>query len=192
MFAGSSSLRAAVCALALVGAAGCDVGVFSGPGESGDDDDDDGDDGDGGGNPANRPDAFPAENIICLTEFIVSGTITHDVLPAGGSCDAAGTWSLTVSSPTADDDHPGCDQAPGDEDFTIQLSRTEGEIIYDAVDLEDESRVWTVQVSDKGGSCSASFRHDLGGGAQWDLISTEQSPGGPIDGTAQYEMREIE
>ena len=179
-------------AVLLAGTVGCDVGAFNGPGSSDDDGDDDGDDDDddGDGNPANRPDAFPAENIICATEFSVTGSVTHDLLP-GESCDAAGTWSLSISGPTPDDDHPGCDQAPSSESFNIQLSHTEGEI-YNAVDLDDESRAWTVQIHDKGGSCAATFVHDLGGGAQWDLIPTEQSPGGPLDGTGQYEMRTVE
>ncbi|HUS65274.1 MAG TPA: hypothetical protein VMZ28_12055 [Kofleriaceae bacterium] len=177
-------------ALLLAGTAGCDVGAFSGPGGGGDDDGDDDDgDGGGGGNP-DRPDAFPAENIVCSTEFSVTGSVSHDLIP-GESCDAAGTWSLSISGPTPDDDHPGCDQAPDAEEFTVRLSHTEGEI-YDAVDQDDESRVWTVQIHDKGGSCAATFVTDMGGGAQWDLIPTEQSPGGPLDGTAQYEMRTVE
>ena len=175
-------------ALLLAGTAGCDVGAFSAPGGGGDDSDDDDDD--GGGDPADRPDAFPAENIICSTEFSVTGSVSHDVIP-GESCDAAGTWSLSVSGPTPDDDHPACDEAPGEENFTIQLSHTEGEI-YDAVDLEDDGRTWLVQIHDKGGSCAATFVYDMGGGAQWDLIPTEQSPGGPLDGTGQYEMRSVE
>jgi hypothetical protein len=64
-----------------------------------------------------------------------------------------------------------------------------GEGEYSAADNEDGGRTWTVQIRDKGGSCSATFKMDLGGGIEWALIPSEDGADGPLHGTARFEKR---
>ena len=172
--------------LGLVLASACGVG--SAPG-GGDDDSDDGDSGDdGSGDGADAPDAFPAEPILCATEYTVVGNdVAHDVIPGEG-CEGSGNWTITVGEATPDTEYTGCAEAPTDESFNLQVSAL-GEGEYSASDNEDGGRTWTVQIRDKGGSCSATFEWDMGGGIEWALIPSEDGADGPLHGTARFEKR---
>lgn len=161
-------------------------GVGSAPG--GGDDDESGDSGDSGDGSGDSPDAFPPEPILCATEYTVTGNdLNHTVTP-GESCEGSGTWSIAVGAPTPDTEYTGCSEAPGDATFNLQVVAA-GEGVYDASDLDDEGRSWTVNIRDKGGSCSATFKMDLGGGLEWALIPSENGPDGPLHGTARLEKR---
>jgi hypothetical protein len=163
-------------------ATGCGVG-----GIAGDDDESGGDGSDGGGGDPDSPDAFPAEPILCATKYTVTGDVQHSITP-GESCEGSGQWNVTVGTPVPDEEYTGCAEAPGEESFTFQVAMVAE--VYEATDLDDGGRVWTVQIRDKGGSCSATFKHDLGGGIEWALIPGEDGPDGPLDGTARFEKRE--
>jgi hypothetical protein len=161
----------------------CGVGIAPG----GDDDStDDGDgSGDGSGDGADAPDAFPAEPILCATEYTVVGNdLSHTVIP-GESCEGSGTWSISVGDAVPDAEYTGCADAPGEQSFSLQVTAA-GEGVYTAT---DNARQWTVEIRDKGGSCAATFELDLGGGAEWALIPSENGPDGPLHGTARFEKR---
>lgn len=177
-----STLAALLFGLSL--ATACGVGAIAG----GDDDESDDGSDDGSGDGVEAPDAIPPEPILCATEYTVTGgDLQHTVIP-GESCDGSGTWTITVGEPVPDSEYTGCGEAPGEETFNISVVK-EGEV-YAATDLDDGSRAWSVQIRDKGGSCSASFSFDLGGGIEWSLIPSEEGPDGPLDGTARFEKRE--
>ena len=169
--------------LGLSMTAACGVGTAPGGGDD-DGSDDSGDSGDG----SDSPDAFPAEPILCATKYTVTGNdLSHTVTP-GESCEGSGTWSIAVGTPTPDPEYTGCSEAPGDATFNLEVVAA-GEGAYTASDLDDGGRTWTVDIRDKGGSCSATFEMDLGGGIEWALIPSENGPDGPLHGTARFEKR---
>jgi hypothetical protein len=176
------SLLALLLGLSVMAA--CGVGIAPGG-----DDDESGDSGDDGGDgPADRADAFPAEPILCATEYTVTGTdLAHTVTP-GESCEGSGTWSISVGEATPDSEYTGCSEAPGDATFNLSVVAA-GEGVYTASDNDDGGRTWTVEIRDKGGSCAATFQMDLGGGIEWSLIPSENGPDGPLHGTARFEKR---
>jgi len=164
--------------------AACGVGIAPG----GDDDSSGDGTGDGSGDGAEAPDAFPPEPILCATEYTVTGNdVSHTVVP-GESCEGSGTWAISIGDAVPDSEYTGCSEAPGDATFNLSVTAT-GEHIYAATDLDDGDRSWTVEIRDKGGSCAATFEMDLGGGAAWALIPSENGPDGPLHGTARYEKR---
>ena len=172
--------------LGLVVTSACGVGSAPGGGDDGDDSGDD--TGDDSGDGADAPDAFPAEPILCATEYTVVGNdLAHAVTP-GESCEGSGTWSISVGTPVPDSDYTGCAEAPGDETFNLNVAAA-GEGVYTATDNDDGGRQWSVQIRDKGGSCSATFKLDLGGGIEWSLIPSENGVDGPLHGTARFEKR---
>jgi len=176
-----SSLLALLLGLSLTA-----CGVGSAPG-GGDDDSTDGD-GDSGGDGADAPDAIPPEPILCATEYTVTGNdLSHSVTP-GESCEGSGTWSIAVGDAVPDSEYTGCSEAPGDQTFNLEVAAA-GEGEYTASDLDDGGRSWTVQIRDKGGSCSATFKVDVGGGIEWALIPSENGVDGPLHGTARFEKR---
>jgi len=178
--------RPPLLALLLFGLSVAGCGVGSAPG-GGDDDSSDGT-GDGSGDGANAPDAIPPEPILCATEYTVTGgDVSHSVTP-GESCEASGTWAISVGTPVPDEEYTGCGDAPGDAGFNLNVT-TVGEDQYEVSDNDDGSRSWTVGVSDKAGSCSATFEMDLGGGTSWSLHPSENGIDGPLHGTARYEKR---
>ncbi len=99
----------------------------------------------------------------------------------------SGRWDVTVSNPVADPDSAPCGDAPDDESFSFAVTRQED--AYAAQDDLDAGAAWTVQIRDKSGACSATFKGDAGGGATWALIPGEDGPGGPLGGTARFELR---
>ena len=176
-----------VLALLLTGTVGCGLGSVDGPGGGdGDGDGDGGGGGGGGGGPT--ADAIPAEGIVCSTVYTVSGDVSHAVPVDGSGCDGTGTWTVTIGDPAPDDEYDACGEAPAGETFNFSV--TMANEVYSVSDQGDPGRVWTVQVSDKGGSCAATFKHDLGGGAELSLGPRESAPDGPLSGAARYEIRE--
>lgn len=181
-------LRAPVLALFLSAALGCGVGEATGPGD--DDSSDDGDDGDGAevdaGETSGGVDAAPSggDGTLCATEYTISGLVDHDQEPEG-ACEGSGQWEVSYATPVPDADSEACADAPLGGTFRFTVARNgEG---YTAQDDDDGARAWTVQIRDKSGACSATFTHDLGGGAEWALIPAEAGPGGPLDGVARFE-----
>ena len=165
--------------LALLTSAGCGVGSTGGGGGGGG--------GDGGGGGGSVADAIPPDPITCITDYTVTaGDVTHAVTPAG-SCDGTGTWTITVGDATANDDYGACSDAPGDATYNITVTGTPKN--YTGSDNDDPSRVWTVQIDDKGGSCSGSFVWDAGGGVTWAVNPSENGPDGPLMGVAHYVTR---
>ena len=182
--------RRFLCLLALLLAmslGACGVGSAPGGGDDDGDSGDSGDDGDdGGGGPA--ADAIPPDPILCATEYTVTGgDVSHLVTP-GESCEGSGTWTITLGNPVPDTEYTGCSDAPADENFNLTVTSV-GENLYEATDNEDDGRTWTVGMSDKAGSCSASFELDLGGGVAWAVGPSENGLDGPLHGTARFEKR---
>jgi hypothetical protein len=91
--------------------------------------------------------------------------------------------------PEEPDEYDRCDEAPNEGSFAFDVDRNE-EGIYSTTELGDTGQTWTVQVRDKGGSCYATFSHDLGGGAVLSLTPGEDGPDGPFEGRGNYELRE--
>ena len=127
-----------------------------------------------------------AARLQCATEFVVTGVVEHDAEPTG-TCAGSGRWDVTLGNPAADPDSVACGDAPADESFTSR-SRVRKMLTRRSDDL-DAGAAWTVQIRDKSGACSATFERDAGGGATWSLIPGEDGPGGPLDGTARFELR---
>ena len=122
----------------------------------------------------------------CATEFVVTGIVEHDE-ELTGTCAGNGRWDVTVGNAAADPDSVACGDAPADESFSFEVTRQED--AYAARNDLDAGAAWTVQIRDKSGACSATFKGDAGGGATWSLIPGEDGPGGPLGGTARFELR---
>jgi hypothetical protein len=202
MMIARASLFALLVSTSAAAALGCGVGDATAPdggddsgGESGDDGGDGegtgGGDGSGDGSGDGTGDGTGGGNggggaLQCATEFVVSGIVEHDE-ELTGTCAGSGRWDVTVGNATADPDSVACGDAPADESFSFEVTRQED--AYAAQDDLDAGAAWTVQIRDKSGACSATFKGDAGGGATWSLIPGEDGPGGPLGGTARFELR---
>jgi hypothetical protein len=202
MLIARASLLALLVSSSAAVATGCGVGDATAPdggddsgGESGDDggegdgsgDGTGGGDGSGGGDGAGGGSGGGGGGALqCATEFVVTGIVEHDE-ELTGTCAGSGRWDVTVTSPAADPDSVACGDAPVDESFSFEVTRQED--AYAARDDLDAGAAWIVQIRDKSGACSATFEGDAGGGATWSLIPGEDGPGGPLGGTARFELR---
>ncbi len=170
--------------LALVVLTACGVGGVKG----GDDDDDDGQ--------IDPADAAP-DPIQCATKFAATGELDHEIAPVeGGSCDGAGSWTVTLATPTADEDgHDQCTAAPAEQTFNVTVVATDRDennlpIGYSVTDDDDGARTWEINVDDKSGSCSGSFQTQAPDGTTWSWHATEDGADGPLAGQGFYEERD--
>jgi len=200
MMIARASLFALLVSSSAAAALGCGVGDATAPDggdDSGGESEDDGGDGDGTGGGDGGGDGTGDGTggggggggggaLQCATEFVVTGVVEHDEEPTG-TCAGSGRWDVTVGNPAADPDSVACGDAPADESFSFAVTRQED--AYAAQNDLDAGAAWTVQIRDKSGACSATFEGDAGGGAIWSLIPGEDGPGGPLGGTARFELR---
>lgn len=121
----------------------------------------------------------------CYSDYEAAGDIAHTVAPvAGESCNGDGAWTITIDNAVAGEGETACASAPATLTFNLQVDHVErgGTVI----DQDDGARTWTLQMADKGGSCSGTFTYDAADGSSWAISVTENGQDGPLDGQANY------